>query len=189
MLALTLILPASPATAQTTAPKVAIANPTRIFNDVQETKDLQAKFKTDQDALAVQKKERELKLQDLKQLRDNLKPDSQQWSEKNQELLRQAVEYEVWMRMTTSELERQQKLQMKAIFDKIMDATAQVATAKGIDLVIAEFAPELPENLNDIQANQLREVLVRRNVLFNAATADISADVIAAMDARYRSGK
>lgn len=177
-----------PVAAQTTTARVAIANPAKIFNEIQETKDLQAKFNTDLSALDLQRKERELTLKDTRTARDALKPDSQQWAERNQELLRLAIEFEVWQRATQADLERQQKTQMKAIFDKITDAIAQVATTKGIDLVIAEVRPDLPETLDQIQVNDLRARLVSRNVLFNTPGVDISAEVIAAMDAKYKTG-
>ncbi len=180
---------ATPALAQNAPTRVAIANPAKIFNELQETRDLQAKFNNDLSALNVQKKEKELKLNDTKSARDAVKPDSTTWVERNDELLRLAVDYEVWQRITQAELERQQKTQMKLIFDKITESIGQVATGKGIDLVIAEVRPDLPESLDQIQVNDLRARLVSRNVLFNAPGVDISNDVIAAMDAKYKSGK
>lgn len=189
VLLLAAVLFAPPAFAQTTPARVAIANPARVFNEIQETKDLQAKFSNDLQALTVEKKARELKLNDIKTARDAVKPDSTTWAERNQELLRGAIEYKVWQEMTQADLERQQKAQMKQIFDKITDSVAQVATTKGIDLVIAEVRPELPETLDQIQVNDLRARLVSRNVLFNSPAVDISNDVIAAMDAKYKTGK
>src|SRR5262245_27634749 len=97
---------ACPAAAQNTPTRVAIANPARIFNEIQETKDLQAKFNNDLSALNVQKKEKELKLNDTKSARDAVKPDSTTWAERNEELMRLAVEYEVWQRVTQADLER-----------------------------------------------------------------------------------
>ena len=180
------LLIAPPVNAQVQPIRVAIANPTRILNDIQETKDLQQKFNTDLQALEVERKERELKIKDARTARDQLKPDSQQWNDRNQELLRLGVEYEVWQQITKADLERRQKQQLRALFDKITDAVAQVATAKGIELVIAEVRPDLPESLDQMQVNELRARLASRNVLFNAPHVDISGDVIAAMDAKYR---
>jgi Skp family chaperone for outer membrane proteins len=78
---------------------------------------------------------------------------------------------------------------MLLIFNKITAAIQEVATAKGIDLVLAEQKPEFPPNLDQINADQLRVLINSQNVLFNSPQVDISTDVIAAMDAKYKSGK
>jgi Skp family chaperone for outer membrane proteins len=170
------------------AQKIATANPARIFNEIQETKDLQTKFNADLSSLSEQKKQKELQLRDTQAARDSLKPDTAQWAERNKELMRLAVEYEVWQKVVQADLERQQKLQMKAIFDRITESIAQVASARQIDLVIAEVRPELPDNIDQINTNDLRARLISRNVLFSVPQVDISNDVIAAMDAKYKGG-
>ena len=62
---------------------------------------------------------------------------------------------------------------------------ADVAAEKHIDLVIAEIKPEIPENLDQINPDQLRALMTSRNILFVASQLDITNDVIAAMDAKY----
>jgi Skp family chaperone for outer membrane proteins len=183
------LLMTTPAPAQTAQARIAIANPARIFTEIQQTRDLQAKFKNELDAVNTERQQRELKLNDTRAARDSLKPDSPQWAERNQELVRLAVEYEVWQRMMQAELERQQKQQMRVIFDQITEAVGRVASQRGIELVIAEVRPDLPDTLDQINVNDLRARLVSRNVLFNAPQVDISNDVIAEMDARYRAGQ
>jgi Skp family chaperone for outer membrane proteins len=185
LLLLTLALPAA---AQATTAKVATANPARIFNEIQETKDLQAKFNADLGTLNEQRKQKELQINDTKAARDSLKPDTAQWAERNKELVRLAVEYKAWQEIVQADLERQQKMQMRAIFDRITETVGQVATSRQIDLVIAEVRPELPENLDQMNTNDLRARLISRNVLFSVPQVDISNDVIAAMDAKYKGG-
>ncbi len=179
---------ALPAAAQTSTGKIATANPAVIFNQIQETKDLQAKFNADLGTLNDERKRRELQINDTKAARDSLKPDTAQWAERNKELVRLAVEYKAWQEIVQADLERQQKMQMRAIFDRITETVGQVATSRQIDLVIAEVRPELPENLDQMNTNDLRARLISRNVLFSVPQVDISNDVIAAMDAKYKGG-
>lgn len=188
-LALTLSLCAAPSRAQTTAGKIAICNPAKIFNEIQETQDLKAKLESEVKMLDGQRTERQLKIKDAQAARDQLKSDAPGWAERNQELLRLAIEFDVWQKAMQADLESQQKRQMKGLFDKITLAVAQVAQQKGIELVIAEQRPELPENMDQIQVNDLRARLTARNVLYNNPQVDISNEVIAAMDAAYKSGK
>ncbi|WP_428939093.1 OmpH family outer membrane protein [Fontivita pretiosa] len=186
---LTLMLLTPPATAQTPAAKVAIANPARIFNEIQETKDLKAKMESDRKTLEATELEKRTQLRDLTAQRDALKPDSQAYAELNQRLLQASIEFEVWGRMQQAEVQRRQKQQMVALFNKITAAVAKVATQQGIDLVIAEQRPEIPDNLDPVDINVLRNLINQRNVLFNSPAVDLSDKVIAAMDADYKAGK
>jgi len=93
------------------------------------------------------------------------------------------------MKMNQADMQAEQKRQMLLIFNKITNAVQEVATAKGIDLVIAEQKPEFPPSLDQLNADQLRAMINSQNVLYNVPQVDISTDVIAAMDAHYKSGK
>jgi outer membrane protein len=184
-----MLLSPLPAAAQTPAAKVAIANPARIFNEIQETKDLKAKMESDRKTLEATELEKRTQLRDLTAQRDALKPDSQAYAELNQKLLQASIEFEVWGRMQQAEVQRRQKQQMVALFNKITAAVAKVATQQGIDLVIAEQRPEIPDNLDPVDINVLRNLINQRNVLFNTPAVDLSDKVIATMDADYKAGK
>ena len=187
MIVLSLLAPPARAQAPTTL-RVAIANPARIFNEIRETKDLQSKFAADLAGLQEQAKARELKLRDLQSARDTIKPDSPQYNERNDELVRMAIEYEVWKQTTQRSMERQQKERIKNMFDRITETVTKIAQQKGIDLVIAEVHPDIPENLDSIQLQDLRNRLISRNILYNTDVADITNEVIAALDAQYTGG-
>ena len=190
MLALLSFAAAAPAPGQSaSATKIAIANPARIFNEIQETKDLKQLIETKTKNLEQDRFAREQKLKDLKALRDQLKPDAPQYADRDRELRQAAIEYDTWMKMNQAEMQFEQKRQMLLIFNKITTAVQEVATAKGIDVVIAEQKPEFPPNLDQINADQLRVLINSQNVLFNSPQVDISTDVITSMDAKYKSGK
>jgi Skp family chaperone for outer membrane proteins len=169
--------------------KIATVNAARVFNEIQEKKALTDQMENDQKTLKAQDAEKQQHLKDLQAARDALKPDSPQYGDADKALLQAATEYEVWSRIQGATIQRNQKKQMLTLFNKITDAVAQVATQKGLDLVIAEQKPDMPENLDQITVDQLRLLINQRNVLFTSPTADISADVIAAMDAKFKSGK
>ena len=100
-----------------------------------------------------------------------------------------AVDYEVWGRMIQAEVQQDQKRQLLSIFNRITNAVSEVATAKGIDLVITDQRPEIPENLDAVNVDQLRALINSRNVLFYKPQIDISADVVAALNAKYEKGQ
>lgn len=190
VIALTLGLAlAGSAAAQTM--KVATVNAAKVFNELQETKDLKAKMENERKTLEAQEVEKKTRIKDLQSARDALKVDSPQYDEKNQELIRAAIDLEVWGRMTQATVGRNQKQQMMNLFNKITATVAEVATAKGIDLVLAEQRPDnlTPEQLEQINVDQMRALINSRNVLFSTPNVDISNDVIATMDAKYKAGK
>jgi len=166
--------------------KIATANPAVIFNQMQETKDLKVKIENDRKALEAQEREKREKITSLQSERDQLKSDTPQYGERNKALLQAAIEFKSWGEIMQSDMQRQQKVQMKSLFEKIQSATSEVAKSKGITLVLAEQRPEVPENLDQVTVDQLRILITQRNVLFAGDGIDISNDIIALLDSRYK---
>jgi outer membrane protein len=168
--------------------RVAVANTARIFSEMQELKDLRAKLQSEQKLLTGVSNEKREKLNALKASRDALKADSPQYQEKNSELLKAAVEYEAWGKINEADVQRNQKLQMRRLFEKIEQAVTEVAKQKGYDLVITDQHPDLPDDIDQVTLDQLRTMINSRNVLYAGEKVDISNDVLAVLDARYRAG-
>jgi len=179
---------AIPATAQN-AQKIAVANPSRILTDLQETKDLQARLDQEKKTLGNIELDKRAKIKDLTSARDALKPDAPQYADKNKELQAATVDLEVWGRIMQADGQRTFKQQLKTLYDKVTSGIADVAAEKHIDLVLAEIKPEIPDNLEPINPDQLRALMTQRNILFVASQLDITNDVIATMDAKYARSK
>src|SRR5262245_8883549 len=169
--------------------KISTVNAAKVFNEIQETKDLKSKMENDQKNLQAEDLKRKTDLKDLQSARDALKPDAPQYNDANDKLMRAAIDYRVWQEIKGAEIQRTQKMEMLKIFTKITISVSEVATAKGIDLVLAEQRPEIPDNLEQINVDQLRLLINQRNVLHSTPAIDMSNDVIAAMDAKYKAGK
>jgi Skp family chaperone for outer membrane proteins len=170
------------------AARIAVANTARIFSEMQELKDLRVKLQSEQKLLAGVSSEKRDKLNALKAARDALKSDSPQYQDKNAELLKAAVEYEAWGKINEANVQRDQKLQMRRLFEKIEQAVAEVAKQKGYDLVITDQHPDIPDDVDQITLDQLRTLINSRNVLYTGEKIDLSNDVLAVLDARYRAG-
>lgn len=169
------------------APKVAIADPARIFSEMQELKDLRAKMDSDRKLLEGMDSEKRQSLQALKASRDALKSGTPQFQEKNADLRKAAIEYEAWSKISQADYQREQKNQMRSLYEKIEKTIGEVAKQKGFDLVIADHRPELPEELDQMNMDQIRGLINARTVLYSNEKVDISADVLAVLDANYRS--
>jgi Skp family chaperone for outer membrane proteins len=183
------LIPSAPAAAQTQPTRVAIANPARIFQEIQETKDLKQAMENKGKTLGDQKFAKEAKIKDLQANRDQLRPDAPQYADRNRELLAATMEYQVWMQMSQADMQSEQKRQMLNLFNKIQAAVQKVAAARGIDLVVSAHNPEFPENIDQLNVDQVRQIINSRNVLFVKPELDISNDVIAEMDKAYKAGR
>lgn len=168
------------------ATKVAIANPAKIFNDMQELKDLRAKMDSEKRLLDGVSREKEEKIKALQAARDALKSDTPQYQDKNSEYLKAAIEYKTWGELNQMNFQREQKLQLKAVYQKIETAIAEISKQKGYDLVIVDQRTDLPEDIDRLNIEQLRALINSRTVLYSSDKIDISADVLAMLDAKYR---
>lgn len=170
--------------------KIAVANAGKIFGEIKEKKDWEQKMLADQKTLQDTAFQKQQKVKSLQEQRDNLRTDSPQYADKDKELQTAKIDLEVWAQIQQAEVQRTNKMQTKALFDKIVNAVASVATAKGLDLVIADQHPDLPDNfMEQATLEQVRATLGQRNVLYSSPQVDITQDVITQMDANYAAGK
>ncbi|MCC6239349.1 MAG: OmpH family outer membrane protein [Phycisphaerales bacterium] len=166
--------------------KIGVVDTARIFNEMKETQELQTKLQQDRDRLADEERQKRGHIQALREARDQLKADSPQYQQRNEELLKASVEFEVWGRMMQASVQRQQKQQIARLFDKIEQAVTEVAKTHNMDLVLAQQAMELPDDLDKINVDQLKQLINERTVLYAADNLNISAEVITYLDAKYK---
>ncbi len=167
--------------------KIAVANPAKIFQNMQELKDLRAKMDSERRLLEGVDKEMNEKVNRLKDARDALKVNTPQYQDKHAEWLKAFIEYQTWGRINQENFQRDQKIQMKVLYEKIEQAVGDVGKQKGYDLVLVDQRPELPDDIDRINLDQLRAIINQRTVLYSSDKVDISNDVLALLDSRYRS--
>jgi Skp family chaperone for outer membrane proteins len=158
----------------------------RVFNDMQETKDLRQRAEAERARLMATQKEKQDELQTMSQSRAQFKPDHPQYEEINRKLLRASVEFKNWGEFAQMDFERNQKRLMKARFEKIQAAVAEVAQRDGIDLVLSKSQPEIPDDLDRVKAEELNAIMRQRDVLYTSPRTDITDQVLALLDAKYK---
>jgi Skp family chaperone for outer membrane proteins len=167
------------------APKIAVANPEFILQNLREWKDMQAQLEQEVKTLQNIELDKVAKLKDLTSSRDALKSDAPQYAQKNKDVLAAQIDLDVWRRIMHADQQRTFKRQIEQMYDKVTAGVADVAAERHYDLVIAEIKPQTPANLDQVTPQQLSDLLTSRNILFVASQLDITNDVIAAMDAKY----
>ena len=167
--------------------RIAVADAARIFKEMQETKDVERDMGAERDRLEAVAQEKDSEVRKLQAQRDQLRVGAPQYEELNEKLNDAALELRLWIEQTNARNERSQKRQVRAMFAKIEAAVAEIAQRDGYELVLAKQRPELPENLDRVKYEQIVSRLAARNVLFASDRADISGEVIALLDAKYKS--
>ena len=177
------------AAAQDRPVRVATVNMPRVFNEVQETKDIQVRLRQEQGGLAAEQKQKLDELQKMRAEGENYRKGSPQYNEWRQRFRRAEIAQQAWAATAKQDLDWRLKHQSRDIFDKIAAAVTEYATSNQIDLVIADHQPTLTdEELDKVPAEQIGAVLDRRRVIYASKNADISDAIIASLDAKYKAG-
>jgi Skp family chaperone for outer membrane proteins len=170
-------------------PRIAVVNPAKVFNEMQETKDLKQKMEADRKSITEEGQRRGQEVEDAKKRRALFNEGTEDFNKANKEYLEKVISAQAWQELIKADLQRQQKSQMKSLFEKIEQATKEVAEAKKLDLVLVEQKTDLPSDLDQINVDQLRGLINQRTVLYSNGKFDITNDVLARVDAKYKARK
>jgi Skp family chaperone for outer membrane proteins len=114
---------------------------------------------------------------------------SKEFREATNKIMEKTIQLQAWGELKKAELARRHKEEIKALFDEITAAVAQVAQDKKIDLVIADTSAEMPPDLDAVTPEQLHGLIRQKNVLYSNKGVDISDEVIIRLDAAYKANK
>ena len=183
---------AQPAAAAGSAPatKLGVVNMQKVFEQLQEAKDLRATLEAKKTEFNSLGQARQSELNSLKQqLANGPKPDSQQYEDLAKQIEEKAVTYDNELKLKQLTMTRDLAHQLKALYDKVESSVGDVAKQKGLDLVITEIHPEFPTNMREMTPEQIQNLIGSRNVLYKSDKIDITSEVVTALDAKYKSGK
>ena len=183
--AVAMLLPSATLKAQEAVVKVGVCNPAKVFESMDERKVIEDKMKSERDKAQGEVARRKQEVEDLQRQRNELRPESAIFQEKTNQMMEKAVQFEVWARMKEAEMGRGEKEQIKALYEKIRDTCKEVATEKKLDLILAERKPELPQNMEKLTADQVRQIISANDVLYANERADITQEVILRINKKY----
>jgi Skp family chaperone for outer membrane proteins len=180
--------PAPAAQASADAPvRVAVVNTVRVFNDLQETRALTAELQAEGKRLADQEKEMVGRIKSFEEQRGNLRADSPQYDQLEEQWTKAVMEHEVWAKSVKARVERNRKRQVRVIYEKIYAAIAEISQQDGYDLVLSDYRPQLTDkDMAGLSFDQLGAFMNQRRVLYASQKVDISQAVLARVDAAYK---
>jgi Skp family chaperone for outer membrane proteins len=165
--------------------KIGIANIQTIVQSIHEYQDLTNKMSLDRKALTDTMNTKKNDLTAMQQALSYLKVGTPQYQTQEDKYLNASIEFDAWVKETQLDLDRKQKDAIKQLFVEIQDAVAQVAQQDGLNLVINDERPALPDDLESLTVDQLRQIISQRTVLFSDQSNDISQQVVTLMDKNY----
>jgi Skp family chaperone for outer membrane proteins len=181
---------ASSAHAQAAGPKIAVINLRQVYTTIQETQDSQHQLRGMQDALDLKVKRDQDDLKDMQaQIEAKYKPGTDQHEQAMADFDAKSLQFQQDEQSQKVKMVRSQAKQMFQAYGEISKVVADMAKAKGIDVVLVTVGQDLPTNAMDIaNPETLGNLIFGRNVVYVADKIDISADVIAKLDADYKAG-
>jgi Skp family chaperone for outer membrane proteins len=167
---------------------IGVVNVTTIYLAMKEPKKLTEAMRAQQEQLAKEQQQREGALNDMVKHRGEFKPGSAQFDAETKQIEDEQVKYQIWVATARAQLERQQKKNLKQIFDHIQQATREIAQQLHLNVVIADQSPEIGPDLNGINVQDLSQRLASRAVLYYDKKADITDEVLTRVEANYANG-
>jgi Skp family chaperone for outer membrane proteins len=167
--------------------KIGVASVQVIFDNLEETKQIKAKLDDHQQQLKLQAEEMNKNIQNLTTDQNLAKKDSAQYATDSQAIVKAKIELDILVQESNADIEHQNKIQLKHVFDEIQLAVATVAKADGYDLIIDAVTPDLPgdADLDSVHTDQLSLIINQRTILYSDQKNDISREVIAQMNSDF----
>lgn len=170
---------AIPATA-----KIAVCNPIKVLNQIQEGKDAMAKWKQDGETLTNQATVKKGQLQTEQDEIKLLLPTSDEFEKKVEKFTEDQADTQAWFQSAQMNMARKQRQEEKALFDKILKTVGDLAQAQAITVVVNGAYADFPD-VEHMDANAFVQTILLHTSLYVDPKLDITQQVIIAMDKAY----
>ena len=179
---------AAPLVSAEGTPRIAVVRPLQIMKDSAEYKEHLTNFETETEKLTATHDKKKHDIDAMTAQLKQLNPAHPSYSELSAKIEQASIELDAWQRIVTRDGERERKQMLREIFHHLQAATAKVAKAQQIDLVLTQGEDDLP-NIETLDYQALVMNIAGRSVLFSTNTVDISNAVLTQVDADYAAGK
>ncbi|MHC4982909.1 MAG: OmpH/Skp family outer membrane protein [Planctomycetota bacterium] len=162
--------------------RIGVCDIGEIFEQCQQASDLNEELRSRREALRVEDAKRTEAAQDLSLELKALKPGSQQYASQLAELQKMQIEQKNWREFEELRLRRWHLTMTKDLYGKVVQATADVAKARGIQIVLDQDH----KALSDKDLGTALAQISQRKVLYSDPSVDLTAKVLARMNEGYR---
>lgn len=165
--------------------KAAVVNIPVVSEKYAKTAELEAQFEAVRKKITQDRDALKDKLERAKRsAQEELKPGTEEFRQRLKEIALMEAELQWFTETEGQKVERGLAESLRSIFGDIQVAVREVAEEKGLDLVLAsdQLPPDTPEN-----PAQVRQHILLQKVLYWSPAVDITEDVVARLNAKYKS--
>lgn len=170
-----------PARGSTTA---AVVNVGAVSEKYAKTADLEAQFDAVRRKLNQERDSMKEKIEKANRLlQEELKPGTDEFRARRKQIALMEAELQWFVESEGQKVEKGLADSLRGIFGDIQSAVREVAQEKGVDIVLA--SDQLPADTPD-SPTQVRQHILLQKVLYWTPGLDLTQDVIARLNARYK---
>ncbi|MGQ9650837.1 MAG: OmpH family outer membrane protein [Phycisphaerae bacterium] len=161
--------------------RVAVVDLVKVFNEFDQTKAVNEAMKGYRDKLA---QEADQKMAEIKAEEDALEktdPASPDRQTRINKIKRMRLEYNVWESLEKDFVSDQYVAWVKRTYEMVTDGIAEVAKKQGVQLVVTQEQVDTTVT----KPEPLLQQILNRKVVFADNSVDISADVLATLNANF----
>ena len=161
--------------------RVAVCDVQLILRECKAYKQVDAEFFAKAQSFAAEDKKRLEKIRQLREILQNLNPNSRQYEEKLAELDRLTIERAVQAKLQEKAARRRSRRQTEKIFQQILTVVAEIAKKRGYDIVISRESVEISSS----SAAELFDKIALRKCLYYTPEVDLTNEVLQKVNLLY----
>jgi Skp family chaperone for outer membrane proteins len=171
--------------------KLGLVDIVEVTNNYDRTKDASADLQVEQANLKAAAEPKAKALDDLRLKRDGFNRGTEEYKRLDEQLLKTEVEFRNWLGMEQIKIERRHRDVLLDMYREITKVTSRLAKEKGLDMVFTKAFLSPPQIDVDTAQNleDLKNRIMGQRVLFPTTVADLTKEVLAALNAEYKSSK
>jgi Skp family chaperone for outer membrane proteins len=159
--------------------KIGVVSVRKIFQDCRRNVKYRQDLSAERDKMAAELEKLSKEIDADKASLKTLKQDSTDYDVTMMEILDKQGKLQARQEFYKRRMDRRESQVIESLFKDVLKATAEVAKAKGLDLVLEQSEPDLPAS----NANELTLTISTHKVLYDAGCPDITDEVLAKVDA------
>jgi len=167
----------------TSAGEIAVVDVARIFEQYKLTQDLESSFEQQQRELTSQAEKKRESLDQMRRSLAAFDPTSQDYTKRENEMLKAEVEYQVWSTVEQKRLKSEHQNWLRRIYHDTQRVIGDIARSRGYDLVLTY--DRLLEDASD--STSLRQQILLQKVIYYNDQMDITEEVLTRLNSEYAS--
>ena len=165
--------------------QIAFCDLVSVFGEYQRAKDLTAQLKERQIAIKAENDKRTKAVDTLRMELENYKKGSPQYDQTFNEVARQSIELDAYLRYQEQVALRDHRNLTKEMYKEIISAVGKVAAQQGVSVVMQREQ----EQLNTEDTKEMLQQISNRKVLYFSEALDITDAVLTSLNQGYKASK